>query len=131
MKIYAPVKTSNGVWATVRFVNGVGETDNPKLIKWFKERGYKVVDETDQTNQRVEHITTTQVTEPVGDVGDVNQPNFSDSADSAESANSTEYPAFESMNPNELRDWCKTNGLGAEIKNTRNKEKLLEIINNR
>ena len=28
MKIYAPVKDANGVYASVRFVNGVGETDN-------------------------------------------------------------------------------------------------------
>ena len=35
MKIYAPVKDTNGVYASVRFVNGVGETDDPKLIKWF------------------------------------------------------------------------------------------------
>ena len=42
MKIYAPNKQANGVWCSVRFVEGVGETDNPHLIKWFKEHGYKV-----------------------------------------------------------------------------------------
>ena len=39
MKIYAPVKNTNGVYASVRFVNGVGETDNPRLIEWFKKNG--------------------------------------------------------------------------------------------
>ena len=42
MKIYAPVKDANGVYASVRFVNGVGETNNPHLIEWFKSHGYKV-----------------------------------------------------------------------------------------
>ena len=41
MKIYAPVKTANGVYASVRFVDGVGETDNPRLIEWFQTHGYK------------------------------------------------------------------------------------------
>lgn len=44
-KIYAPNKAYNGISATVRFINGQGETDNPKLLKWFKSRGYKVEQE--------------------------------------------------------------------------------------
>ena len=39
-----------------------------------------------------------------------------------------EEPDFDAMTPNELRDWARANGLGGKIKNTRNKEKLLEII---
>lgn len=35
---------------------------------------------------------------------------------------------FQDMTPNELRDWMRENGYGAQIKNTRNKEKLLEIL---
>ena len=38
MKIYAPIKVT-GVWSSVYFNNGVGETDNPLLIKWFEEHG--------------------------------------------------------------------------------------------
>lgn len=41
-KIYAPNKQYNGVSASVRFINGVGETDNKHLIKWFESKGYKV-----------------------------------------------------------------------------------------
>ena len=37
-------------------------------------------------------------------------------------------PDFDSMTPNELRDWAKANGFGGQIKNIRNKDKLLEII---
>ena len=37
-------------------------------------------------------------------------------------------PDFESMTPNELREWAKANGLGGVIKNIRNKEKLIELI---
>ena len=39
-----------------------------------------------------------------------------------------DQPDFDKMTPNELRDWMKANGFGMQIKNIRNKEKLLEII---
>lgn len=44
MKIFSPNKQYSGVSASVTFVNGQGETDNPHLIKWFKAHGYKVED---------------------------------------------------------------------------------------
>lgn len=92
MKIYAPVENATGTWCNVQFRNGVGETNDPHLIKWFVEHGYTV--------------SEPQISEyelPV-------------------------VPTFESMTPNELRDWAKANGLGRKIKNYRNREKLLEII---
>jgi hypothetical protein len=108
MKIYAPVKDANGIWATVRFVNGVGETDNPRLIEWFKSHGYKVpLEEPTETQiQRVEEAATVLVE----DVGNANQPDF------------------EAMSVEELRAWAKEHGLGGVVRNTKNKEKLLEII---
>lgn len=99
MKIYAPVKTTNGVYASVRFTNGVGETENPNLIRWFVEHGYTVDGEVDKI---------------------LELPN--------EEVPRTNEPDFESMTPNELRDWMLKNGLGREIKNIRNKEKLIQII---
>lgn len=105
MKIYAPVKDFNGLRQGIRFVNGVGETDNRVALDWFRSHGYKVPLE--------EHTT---ITEPVNEtVIAVNDSNH-DETD------------FESMTPNELRDWAKANGLGGAIKNIRNKEKLLELI---
>ena len=95
MKIYAPVKNATGTWASVRFVNGVGETDNPMLIEWFKTHGYRL-----EKCDEVQQIPLEKC----------------------------EEPDFEAMTPNELRDWMKANGLGLQIKNIRNKEKLLEII---
>ena len=115
MKIYAPVRDFNGLRNNVRFVNGVGETDNLTAIEWFKSRGYtlekcedslRIPQEKCDEGLRVERAATVQSE----DVGTVNQPDF------------------ESMNPNELRDWAKANGFGSQIKNTRNKEKLLVII---
>ena len=99
MKIYAPVKDANGVYASVRFVNGVGETDNPRLIKWFGENGYRVENAVEKCDEPLE----------------------------IELENCVE-PDFEAMTPNELRDWMRENGYGSKIKNTRNKEKLLEIL---
>lgn len=45
MKIAAPNKNYTGISASVPFVNGIGETDNPHLIKWFREHGYTVEDQ--------------------------------------------------------------------------------------
>lgn len=44
-KIIAPNKNYTGISASVNFVNGVGETDDPRLIAWFKSKGYEVVEE--------------------------------------------------------------------------------------
>lgn len=104
MKIYAPVKDANGTWASVHFTNGVGETDDLGLIQWFKNHGYTV------------EVDTTQ-TQDINEVVD----NILNEIDKTE-------PDFDSMTPNEIRDWAKSNGYGSVIKNTRNKEKLIEII---
>lgn len=42
MKICSPVKDHTGISASVPFCNGVGETDDPHLIEWFKNHGYEV-----------------------------------------------------------------------------------------
>ena len=110
MKIYAPVKTATGVWCSVHFRNGVGETDNPRLIEWFKSHGYKV-----EESKRVEIAPT----EPVFDIGTL---------DVGYADQPCEDKEPEDMTPNELREWMKANGYGSKIKNIRNKEKLLEII---
>ena len=41
-KIYAPNKKYNGVTAGISFADGVGETSDERLKKWFKDRGYQV-----------------------------------------------------------------------------------------
>ena len=104
MKIYAPVKDFNGWRNNIRFVNGVGETENPVLISWFQSRGYKV-----------EQYT------PIPSIEKCENP--------LEIAlENCDEPNFDAMTPNELREWMKSNGFGSQIKNIRNKEKLLEII---
>ena len=45
MKIYSPNKDYTGVSASVPFCSGAGETEDPHLIEWFKDHGYKVVEE--------------------------------------------------------------------------------------
>ena len=40
MKIKSPNKDYTGVSASVPFCNGVGETEDPYLIQWFKDHGY-------------------------------------------------------------------------------------------
>ena len=112
MKIYAPVKDSSGIWASVKFVNGVGETDNPALVDWFRSHGYRIENETTVFLEDNVPIVPDALTWEVG---------------GNESVEETK-PDFDSMTPNELRDWAREHGLGSKIKNTRSKEKLLEII---
>lgn len=119
MKIYAPVKDTNGVHASVRFVNGVGETDNPHLINWFRSHGYIVEDSNfviESKNDEIE-VVNDEIESVV---------NLDDEDEMMGYADKT--PNFEDMTPNELRDWAKANGFGGKIKNTRNKDKLIEIL---
>jgi hypothetical protein len=44
MKVYAPNKQYTGTSASVPFCNGVGETEDPRLLRWFKSHGYEVED---------------------------------------------------------------------------------------
>lgn len=44
-KILAPNKSHTGVSASVAFCNGEGYTDNKRLIEWFIDHGYKVIDQ--------------------------------------------------------------------------------------
>jgi len=102
MKIYAPVKDFNGLRSNVRFVDGIGETDDHQLIEWFKSKGYTV----ETTVNKVEICD-----EPL-----------------EIALENCDEPDFDAMTPNELREWMRENGYGLKIKNTRNKEKLLEIL---
>lgn len=45
-QIIAPNADFNGISASVKFEHGIGETNDPNLITWFLENGYKV-EETD------------------------------------------------------------------------------------
>ena len=113
MKIYAPVKDFDGLRNNIRFVRGVGETNDPKLIEWFETHGYTietndvVVEKCDETI--VPTIEKCDGTAPLDAVED-------------------NEPDLDTMTPNELREWMKENGYGFKMKNIRSKEKLLEII---
>ena len=118
MKIYAPVKDTNGVKASVRFVNGVGETNDPHLIKWFETHGYRV--------EKCE-IDPPITVEKCDDVLLTLLEQCEEVEDEMMGYGETQ-PDFESMTPNELREWAKANGFGSKIKSIRSKEKLLEVI---
>ena len=120
MKIYAPVKTANGVYASVRFVDGVGETDNPHLINWFKSHGYTVED-----SEKCEKLTENSLEKCEEVVEEIEEPEM---MGYAEKPTEPVEKDLEDMTPNELREWAKANGKGLLIKNIRNKEKLLELL---
>lgn len=119
MKIYAPVKDANGVWASVRFVDGVGETNNPALVEWFRQHGYRIEKSDNTQDNVVEKSDNTQLSTVSLEKCETEDEVTLEKCDS---------PDFDSMTPNQLRDWAKANGLGGVIKNTRNKDKLLELI---
>lgn len=110
MKIYAPVKTATGTYCSVRFVDGVGETNDPHLINWFKEHGYKLSDDSIKPIEVVKTSPIPQETVLDEVLSEKIEPNLND------------------MTPNEIREWAKANGHGSKIKNIRNKEKLIEVI---
>lgn len=100
MKIYAPVENVNGIYASVMFVNSVGETNNPALIEWFRSHGYRTEKESIVPSHEV---------------------SGNDSVEEIE-------PDFDTMTPNDLREWMKDHGYGGQIRNIKNKEKLLELL---
>jgi hypothetical protein len=129
MKIYAPVKDFNGVRNNVRFVNGVGETDNRRLIEWFRSHGYNVpVENTTEQSTEVATIgNMTHDTEFV-EINQLSDNPVDDSAEEIDSVALTRLIDFDSMTPLELRDWARDHGKGGLIKNIRSKEKLIEIL---
>lgn len=42
MKVTAPAVGFSGVVANVEFVDGVGETDDPNALSYFRRHGYEV-----------------------------------------------------------------------------------------
>ena len=113
MKIYAPVKDFNGLRNNVRFVNGVGETDNMVVVSWFQSHGYLVEEES--------HMVTLDPLEKLEKCDDLLEKLL-------EKCDEPTEPDFDAMTPNQLRDWMRENGYGSKIKNTRDKEKLLKIL---
>lgn len=120
MKIYAPVKDACGTWASVRFVDGVGETDDPSLIEWFRRNGYTLEENVITKRQRVERAVPDSTNEMPNEViGEAIGRVTDESAD---------QPDLDNMTPYELREWMKDNGYGLKMKGVRSKEKLLAII---
>lgn len=120
MKIYAPVKDACGTWASVRFVDGVGETDDPSLIEWFRRNGYKLEENVIVKRQRVERAVSDSTNEIPNEIVDEAIDRVTDE--------SADQPDLDSMTPYELREWMKDNGYGLKMKGVRSKEKLLAII---
>ena len=99
MKFKAKVSDYCGIVASVRFIDGIGETDNSHLIEWFKSHGYEIVGD---DNQRVVEKVEDTIEEPT--------PKYAES--------------IEDMSVSELREFMKQNGINPM--NIQNKEKLIE-----
>ncbi|WP_024622138.1 hypothetical protein [Metaclostridioides mangenotii] len=53
-KILAPNKQYSGVSASIGFVNGIGETEDKELLKWFKAHGYEIEEPEEEKVQEAE-----------------------------------------------------------------------------
>lgn len=53
-KILAPNKEYTGISASVPFINGEGHTDDLRLIEWFKDHGYEVIEEKEVDKNEIE-----------------------------------------------------------------------------
>ncbi len=107
MKIYSPNKNYNGVSASVTFVNGQGETDNPHLIKWFKAHGYKVENTKSKNSKTPEKPSKTRKSQKPG----------------------KEEPGqdFSEMDDDMLRAYAEENGIDLEGDSSR--EEIIEKLN--
>ena len=129
MKIYAPNKNANGVYASIRFIDGVGETDKPHLIEWFRSHGYKLSGNFTTTEKVAEtHIIPMENVQETHETPSENVQVKPQEDEVEMMGYSEKVKTFEEMTPNELREWAIENGFGTKIRNTRNKEKLLEIL---
>ena len=72
MKICSPNKEYTGVSASVPFCNGMGETDDPYLIEWFKKHSTeepgikKPVDEESVDEEPIEEAPVKTVKKKAG-----------------------------------------------------------------
>lgn len=85
MKVYAPNEQYTGMSASVPFCNGVGETDNPRLLNWFQSHGYEV-----------EGLPESE--EPAEDMGEPQQDNPEASEENAEKEPDKEVKKGKSAN---------------------------------
>lgn len=111
MKIFTKVPDFTGIRATVMFVNGQGDTDDPALIEWFRVNGYTV-------GGAIPEPIVEEVPENIGDI----------KLAELKKDVTVEFPHFPSMTSDEIRDWAKSVGLGAKIKNYRDKDKLIALL---
>lgn len=52
-KILSPNKNYSGVSASVKFTQGVGFTEDPRLISWFKSKCYMVIEDKEKDPEQV------------------------------------------------------------------------------
>lgn len=120
MKIFTKVPDFTGIRASVMFVNGQGDTDDPRLIEWFRQKGYVIADGV--STAKVEETLGVQAhTEEAEKLGDAKLQKLKEDP-------AIEFPHFPSMSVEDIRAWAKKNGLGIKVKNYKDKDKLIAIL---
>lgn len=120
MKIFTKVPDFTGIRASVMFVNGQGDTDDPRLIDWFKRNGYLVAD----GEPAIEVEKNTAMKGGTGEAEKLCEVQLQELKENK----SIEFPHFPSMTAEEIRAWAKEHGLGIKIKATKDKDKLIRIL---
>jgi hypothetical protein len=121
MKIFTKVPDFTGIRASVMFVNGQGNTDDPHLIEWFKRNGYSVADGESTKPKEEPILGVTVANEEAEKLGDIKLQEIKEDQ-------SIQFPHFPSMSVDEIRAWAKAHGLGIKIKATKDKDKLIRML---
>lgn len=121
MKIFTKVPDFTGIRASVMFVNGQGNTDDPNLIEWFKRNGYTVADGESTKVDNTPKLGVSVADEEIEEVADAKLQEL-------KADENLEFPHFPSMSVEEIRAWAKAHGLGIKIKATKDKDKLIRIL---
>jgi hypothetical protein len=132
MWVYAPNEHANGIYATVRFIEGVGMTDDPKLIEWFKNNGYRVEEgdypvkkkEEDKKPSKKAKADEKAVEEPKVEEQEEEVPMM----DVEETVYGIPLTKVLLMNDADLKAFAVEHGLGKKVRAIKHREALLKAL---
>jgi DNA-binding transcriptional MerR regulator len=137
-KIICPNKQYTGISASVAFANGIGETERPELIKWFKEHGYEVeeikevktVEPNSGENTSTNEENNNAGSSPEGDSTENDSPegnsSESDSPEGDSSKGNSAEIELNKMTVDELKAYAKEKGI--DIGNSTSQKGILKKI---
>lgn len=135
MWIYAPNKHANGIYANVRFVDGIGKTDDPKLFRWFESHGYTLSEtlEEDAPVVKTEEKPSAKKAKKTEVEPVVEEDTSRPMPESLTSGNEQEIYGVPLtkvllMNDSDLKALATANGLGTKVRRMTHRTALLKAL---